>query len=134
MKRWLVGITRNHADLVSITEFKLTTDHKIIQIDQLIATGSMTFGPLLTWWLTDAISRTIYDLPITQDGRPTRCTTLLLSADGVFLIELLGRNQLAGLDQLRGRRSRLSANTDCTKPKNNKDITTRFMMEECFRR
>ena len=107
MKRRLVGITRNHADLVSVAQLKLATDHKIIQIDQLITTGSMTFGPLLTWWLTDAISRTIDDLPITQDGRPTCCTTLLLSADGVFLIELLGRNQLAGFDQLRGRRSQV---------------------------
>ena len=107
MKRRLVGITRNYADLMSVAQLKLATDHKIIQIDQLVTTGSMTFGPLLTWWLTDTIGRTIDDLPIAQDGRPTCCTTLLLSTDGVFLIELLSCDQLAGFDQLRDRRGRV---------------------------
>ena len=64
-------------------------------------------GFILTWRFTDARGRTIDDLPIAQDGRPTCCTTLLLSADGVFLIELLSCDQLAGFDQLRDRRGRV---------------------------
>ena len=66
----------------------------------------MTFWSFLAGWFTNAIGCTIYDLPVTEDSRPACCATLLLSANGVFSIELLSCNQLAWFHQLCGRRGR----------------------------